>query len=279
MNENALLEMVRQALAEDVGAGDVTTELTVDADVQCRAVLTAKSDGVLSGMTVFRAVFDALDAGIGEWDAQSDGAAFTMGDVLAEFTANARATLTGERTALNFVQHLTGVASLTARFVAAVEGLDVRILDTRKTIPLFRELDKEAVLHGGGANHRRGLYDAILIKDNHIQAAGGIEEALRLAQAGKSAGMTVEIEVTSLEECDRALAMKPDIIMLDNMTLDEMREAIARRGDTVVQFEASGNVSLETVREVAETGVDIISVGALTHSAPAADISLGITQL
>ena len=279
MNDQIVRELVRQAIREDVGSGDVTTRLTVDPSLRCSVQMRAKSNGVLSGIAMFRACFDEVDAELGDWNAAADSASFVSGEVVARFEANAGATLTGERTALNFVQHFSGIASLTAQFVSAVAGLPVRILDTRKTLPLYRDLEKAAVVDGGGHNHRRGLYDAILIKDNHIRAAGGIEQALRRAQAEKAAGMTVEIEVTSLLECATALALGPDIIMLDNMSLDEMAEAVTLRDGKPIQFEASGNVSLATVRQVAETGVDIISVGALTHSAPAADLSLEIEQL
>ncbi len=270
--------MVRQALREDVGKGDITTRLTVDPGSRCHATLRAKSVGVLSGIAPFRMVFDILNARIKGWGAKRDGTAFQTGDILAEFTALTRATLSGERTALNFAQHLSGVASHTARFVKAIEGLDVLIMDTRKTLPLFRDLEKAAVLHGGGANHRHGLYDAILIKDNHIEAAGGIEEALGRAKRHAPADMKVEIEVSDLEECDRAAAAGADVIMLDNMDLEEMRQATRKHNASAVLFEASGNVTLDGVRRIAETGVDIISIGALTHSAPASDLSLKIEE-
>lgn len=279
MNKKVLKRMVRQALREDVGSGDITTRLTVDPASRCHATLRAKSDGVLSGMAPFRTVFDILPARIKDWEGKPDGTVFRAGDVLASFTALSRATLTGERTALNFLQHLSGVATYTARFVRAVEGLDVRIMDTRKTLPLFRELEKAAVLHGGGTNHRHGLYDAILVKDNHIQAAGGIEEALSRAKRGAAPGMKVEIEVGTLEECRRAAAAGADMIMLDNMELDDMRQATRAHRGTGVLFEASGNVTLDRVRQIAETGVDFISIGALTHSAPAADLSLKIEEI
>ena len=279
MNKKALKRMVRQAIREDVGSGDITTRLTVEPGSRCRATLRAKNDGILSGMAPFRMVFDILPARIKDWEGKPDGTVFRVGDVLASFTALSRATLTGERTALNFLQHLSGVATYTARFVKTVEGLDVRITDTRKTLPLFRELEKAAVLHGGGTNHRHGLYDAILIKDNHIQAAGGIEEALQCAKRGAPPGMKVEIEVSNIEECDRAVAAGADVIMLDNMDLDAMRQATREHRGTDVLFEASGNVTLDRVRQIAETGVDIISIGALTHSAPAADLSLKIEEV
>ncbi len=278
MNRKPLKRLVREALREDIRKGDITTRLTVAPASRCRAILRAKSDGVLSGMAPFRMVFNVLRAGAKNWEAKPDGAAFRTGEVLAEFSGRTRATLTGERTALNFVQHLSGIASQTARFVQAVEGLDVVITDTRKTMPLFRALEKAAVLHGGGTNHRHGLYDAVLIKDNHIQAAGGIEEALSCVKGNTPPGMKVEIEVTNLRQCDQAAAHDVDVIMLDNMGLDDMRQATEKHHGNGVLFEASGNVTLDNVKGIAETGVDLISVGALTHSAPAADLSLRIEQ-
>ena len=279
MNKKILKRMVRQALREDVGKGDITTRLTVARDSRCRAVLRAKSDGILSGMIPFRRVFDTLRARIEDWEGKPDGTAFRSGDLLAEFTALTRATLSAERTALNFVQHLSGVASHTARFVQAVEGLNVRITDTRKTLPLFRDLEKAAVLHGGGTNHRHGLYDAILIKDNHIRAAGSIEKALRCVKRGAPPDMKVEIEVTNLEQCDHAASAGADLIMLDNMDLEDMRQATRKHSGNDVLFEASGNVTLDRIRQIAETGVDVISIGTLTHSAPAADLSLKIEEV
>lgn len=270
--------MVESALHEDVGTGDITTGTTVKQDSRCHATLHAKCDGVLSGMALFREAFDQMHAHIGNWEGASDGTAFHSGDVLASFTADTRATLTAERTALNFLQALSGVATQTARFVKAVEGLDVNIVDTRKTIPLYRELQKQAVRDGGGANHRLGLYDAILIKENHIRAAGGIAEALALARSGTHDLMKVEIEVTTLKECDLAAEHQADVILLDNMSLEDMAQAVQTHQIARVQFEASGNVTLDNVRAVAETGVDIISIGALTHSAPAADLSLTIEE-
>jgi nicotinate-nucleotide pyrophosphorylase (carboxylating) len=278
MNEESLNGLILQALKEDVGPQDVTTELTVPENARCTARLIAKQDGVLSGMTPFRLVFDHTDSRVTDWDSREDGAPFTRGDTLAEFSGNTRGILTGERTALNFLQHLTGVASLTAQFVKAIEDLPAKIYDTRKTTPLFRSLEKAAVVHGGGTNHRHALYDGILIKENHIQAAGGIPQALENAKSGNHQSMKIEIEVQNLEECELAVQHEPDIIMLDNMSNDDMAKAVKLAYDKSIAFEASGNVNLQTVRAIAETGVDIISVGALTHSAPAADVSLLITQ-
>lgn len=278
MKPDILKHWIVQALKEDVGPQDITSELTVPEDSKCTARLVAKQDGVLSGMSPFRMVFDHTNSEISDWNSEDDGSVFNIGDTLAEFSGNTRGILTGERTALNFLQHLTGVASLTAQHVQAVEGLDVKICDTRKTTPLFRSMEKEAVVHGGGTNHRQALYDGILIKENHIQAAGGIAEALKKSKAGNHHLMKIEIEVRDLDECKLAIEHGADIIMLDNMTTEDMTKAVSLSDANNITFEASGNVNLKTVRGIAETGVDIISIGALTHSAPAADVSLLITQ-
>ncbi len=270
--------LVRDALMEDVGQGDVTTNATIDVDSRCRAILTAKQDGVLSGMQPFRAVFDVLEANVEEWSALADGSTFRAGDRVASFVGNTREILTGERVALNFVQRLSGVATLTAAYVKAVEGTGAKICDTRKTTPLMRRLQKQAVIHGGGTNHRYALFDGVLIKENHIVGAGGVAEAIRRAVQGTHHLMRIEVEVTNREELDEALAAGADAILLDNMSVDEMREAVEVAKERNVILEASGNVSLETVRAIAETGVHVISVGALTHSAPAVDLSLKITH-
>jgi nicotinate-nucleotide pyrophosphorylase (carboxylating) len=271
-----LESLVRDALTEDVGQADVTTEATIDPSSRCHAVLTAKQDGVLSGMQVFRMVFDTLDARPAHWEALSDGAAFRAGDCLAAFEGNTRSVLTGERVALNFVQRLSGIATLTSAYVKAVEGTGAKICDTRKTTPLIRRLEKQAVIHGGGANHRYALFDGVLIKENHIAGAGGIAEAVSRASRGTHHLMRIEVEVTNLEELDEAVAAGADAVLLDNMDLDTMREAVERTRNTGVILEASGNITLERVRAVAETGVHVISVGALTHSASAIDLSLRI---
>jgi nicotinate-nucleotide pyrophosphorylase (carboxylating) len=269
-----LKRLVAEALEEDIGQEDITTNRTVPADARCRARLLAKQDGVLSGITVFRLVFDTLNAGIAEWDALSDGTRFVYGDEIATFLGNTRAVLTAERTALNFVQRLSGIATLTSKYVAAVNGLDVKVCDTRKTTPLLRRLEKEAIVHGGGANHRHNLFNGVVIKENHIAAAGGIRNAVTNATRGVHHLMKVEVEVTTLDEFDQAVAAGADAIMLDNMSLENMREAAMRAKGTSIVLEASGNASLERIRAMAETGVHVISVGALTHSAPAADFSL-----
>ncbi len=269
-----LKRLIMDALDEDIGQEDITTNRTVPADARCHARLVAKEDGVLSGIGVFRMVFDCMRANIREWDALSDGARLHKGDEVATFEGNARAVLTAERTALNFVRHLSGVATLTSKYVKAVEGLNVKVCDTRKTTPLMRQLEKEAVVHGGGTNHRHNLFNGVVIKENHISAAGGITAAVKNATSGVHHLMKIEVEVTSLEELEEAIAAGADAIMLDNMSYDTMREAVRRVGNRNILLEASGNANLERIRAMAETGVHVISVGALTHSAPAFDFSL-----
>lgn len=277
-NDRHIQKLIRWALREDIGPEDITTRLTVPENTQCRARLVAKQDGVLSGINLFRRVFEEMDSDMSHWQALEDGKSFRMGQELASFSALTRATLTGERTALNFLQHLTGVATLTYRHVQAVDGFKVRVCDTRKTTPLFRDLEKAAVVHGGGHNHRQSLYDGVLIKENHITAAGGITQAVTQAKSGTHHLMKIEIEVTDLKECGEAVDAGAEVIMLDNMSLDDMRSAVETYREKAIQFEASGNVSLDIIRDIAATGVHIISIGALTHSAPAADISLLIDQ-
>jgi nicotinate-nucleotide pyrophosphorylase (carboxylating) len=271
-------EVVRLALAEDIGPGDITTQATVPADARCQAIIRAKDSGVLSGTSIARQVFERLDAALGHWEALSDGAHFETGDPVISFEGLAAAILTGERTALNFLQHLSGIATATAAYVEAVAGTGAVICETRKTTPLLRQLEKQAVLHGGGRNHRHALYDAMLIKENHIAAAGGIRQALEAAQGARSHMTRIEIEVTSLEQLREALQGQPDAVLLDNMDLDTLREAVAIAQGSGVILEASGNMTLDRVRPVAETGVSIISVGALTHSVQAVDLSLLITS-
>lgn len=274
-----LSDLVREALAEDIGQGDITTNATVPADARCQAWLIGKQDGVLSGINVFRHVFEVLEADIREWDGLTDGARFRKGDKIVGFQGRTRAVLMGERVALNFVQRLSGIATLTARYKAALDGLKVRLCDTRKTTPLMRKLEKDAVVHGGGTNHRYALFDGVLIKENHITAAGGIRTAIKRAVEGTHHLMKIGIEVTNLEELREAVDAGADAILLDNMSLEDMRRAVEMvRGKKIV-LEASGNITLETVRSVAETGVDLISVGALTHSAPAVDLSLIIKNV
>jgi nicotinate-nucleotide pyrophosphorylase (carboxylating) len=268
--------VVRMALVEDLGrAGDVTAQACIPDGARMRAVFAARKAGVLAGIDCVRLAVLAMDPGASIALKLRDGDAFEAGAVLAEVEADARAFLAAERTALNLLGRLCGIATLTRAYVEAVAGTKARIADTRKTTPGLRALEKHAVLCGGGVNHRFGLDDAILIKDNHVAVCGGVGEAVRRARAVVGHLMKVEVEVDGLDQLDEALAAGPDVIMLDNFTLPMLREAVARTAGRIT-LEASGGVNLETVRGIAETGVDVISVGALTHSAPALDVGLDV---
>ncbi|MGV8928688.1 MAG: carboxylating nicotinate-nucleotide diphosphorylase [Brevundimonas sp.] len=268
--------IVRAALAEDLGrAGDVTSRACIPEDARMRAVFAARKAGVLAGLDCVRLSLLAMDPTATIDLRLRDGAAFEAGTILAEVEADARAFLAAERTALNLLGRMCGIATLTQAYVAAVAGTTARIADTRKTTPGLRALEKHAVLCGGGVNHRFGLDDAVLIKDNHVAVCGGVGEAIRRARTAVGHLMKVEIEIDGLEQLDEALAAGPDVIMLDNFTLPMLREAVGRVAGRVT-LEASGGVNLETVQAIAETGVDVISVGALTHSAPSLDVGLDI---
>ncbi len=268
--------IVRAALAEDLGrAGDVTARACIPERARMRAVFAARKAGVLAGIDCVRLAVLAMDPKASIALRLRDGTAFEAGAALAEVEADARAFLAAERTALNLLGRLCGIATLTRAYVEAVAGTRTRIADTRKTTPGLRALEKHAVLCGGGVNHRFGLDDAILIKDNHVAVCGGAGEAVRRARAAVGHLMKVEVEVDGLDQLDEALAAGPDVIMLDNFTLPMLREAMARTAGRIT-LEASGGVNLETVRAIAETGVDVISVGALTHSAPALDVGLDV---
>ena len=266
-----MTDLIDRALAEDVGVGDLTTAAVVPDGARARARIDQKAPGVVAGLEVTNGVFERLDPELrferlvaeGEW---------RDGGPVAEIEGAAAPILTGERVALNFLGHLSGVATLTARYVEAVEGTGATVLDTRKTTPGLRALEKEAVRAGGGTNHRAGLYDALLVKENHSALAGGVGRATRLALE-RAAGVPVEVECASPAEVEEALAAGAGRLLLDNMSLEELRTVVALV-DGRAQLEASGGVNLETVREIAETGVDFVSVGALTHSAPALDLSL-----
>lgn len=271
-----MIELIDQALSEDVGSGDVTTDLLVPAGATGRAVLTQKAPGVLAGLRVAEAVFHRVDPSL-RWHAHAEEGIWRDGGRVAEVAGASRSILTAERVALNFLQRLSGVATLTARYVEAVAGTGARILDTRKTTPGLRILEKQAVLAGGGHNHRGGLFDAILVKENHAAMAGGVGEATRRATAA-AGGLPVEVECQTLDEVHEALAAGAPRILLDNMDNDRLREAVSLTGGRA-ELEASGGVNLDTVRAIAETGVDFISVGALTHSAPALDVSLILEPL
>ncbi|NGP52307.1 carboxylating nicotinate-nucleotide diphosphorylase [Thioalkalivibrio sp. XN8] len=267
-------DVVARALAEDVGPGDVTADL-VPPGCRAEATVITREDAVLCGTAWFERVFAMLDPAVSiAWQA-ADGDPVAAGAELCRLAGPARPLLSGERTALNFLQSLSGTATLARRYADAVAGTGCRVLDTRKTVPGLRSAQKYAVACGGAANHRHGLFDALLIKENHIIAAGGLDQALRAARA-RHPGLTLEIEVESLVELDLALAGEPDIIMLDNFDLAALREAVVRthRAPGAIRLEASGNVSLATVRAIAETGVDYISVGELTKNLRAVDLSM-----
>jgi len=273
-----LLDAIRRALAEDLGPGDATTDSIVPAEAAMRGRIIAKQDGVVAGLDVAQAVYEMVDARI-DFQAQAgEGEAVARGRVLALVSGPARGLLTAERTALNFLGRMSGIASLTRQFVEAVAGTKAVILDTRKTAPGLRAADKLAVKRGGGQNHRIGLYDMVLIKDNHIDFAGSITAAVERARAG-APGLEIEVEARTLDHVREALALGIERILLDNMTPETMAEAVKMR-DAFVRatqvsplLEASGNVTLETVRRIAGTGVDYISSGALTHSAKVFDVS------
>jgi len=270
----ATAQLVRAALAEDVGAGDVTTTATVDAQARARALITQKAPGMIYGLDMAEAVFAQLDADVRCERLVAEGVWRDEGGPVLSISGLARALLTGERTALNFLAHLSGVATMSARAAAAVQGTGARVLDTRKTTPGLRALEKAAVAAGGATNHRAGLYDAILIKENHIAAAGGIAQAVERARAAapELAG-TLEVEVRDPREIDEALAVAAPRLLLDNMDASQLRAAVAQV-DGRAELEASGRVTLESLRELADTGVQWLSMGALTHSAPALDLSL-----
>ncbi|MCG2663623.1 MAG: carboxylating nicotinate-nucleotide diphosphorylase [Brevundimonas sp.] len=271
--------VVRMALAEDLGrAGDVTALACIPADARMKAGFVARKPGVLAGIDCVRLAVLAMDPQASVDLRLEDGDAFEAGAVLAVVEAEARAFLSAERTALNLVGRLSGVATLTRAYVQAVAGTKARIADTRKTTPGLRALEKHAVACGGGINHRFGLDDAILIKDNHVAVCGGVAEAVRRARAFAPHLMKVEVEVDGLDQLEAVLGLiaegaAPDVVMLDNFSLDDLRTAVARVAGRLT-LEASGGVDLTTVRGIAETGVDVISVGALTHSAPVLDIGL-----
>jgi nicotinate-nucleotide pyrophosphorylase (carboxylating) len=281
---DACRHLIESALVEDLGtASDLTSRAVIPEALEGRAVFVARSAGVLAGLPAVALTLAAVDRRLVFESLKQDGAPLAAGERVAVVAGPMRAILSAERTALNFLQRLSGVATQTRRFVEAVAGLPCHILDTRKTTPGWRRLEKYAVRAGGGHNHRMGLYDGVLIKDNHLAALGSGAETLEQAVAGARAlvGHTVPlgIEVDTLEQVDRALACAPDIVLLDNMPADVLREAVRRRNATApgVLLEASGGITLANVRAVAETGVDRISVGALTHSAPALDVALDYT--
>ncbi|HET6231437.1 MAG TPA: carboxylating nicotinate-nucleotide diphosphorylase [Longimicrobiaceae bacterium] len=274
---SALIDM---ALAEDVGDGDWTTLWTFPAQRRAEARLVAKAPGVVSGLAVAEEVFRRVDPMLRMEREVQDGADVLPEELVLFIRGSARTILTAERVALNFLQRLSGVATVTRRYVEAVAGTGARVIDTRKTTPGMRVLEKRAVLDGGGANHRHGLHDMVLIKDNHIAAAGGIRQAVEAVRAQNHRGLKVEVETATLDQVDEALKAGVDRIMFDNMPVPMLRQAVRRvdeHGGAKPETEASGGITLETIRDVAETGVDLISVGALTHSAPSLDLSLRLS--
>ncbi len=277
---DALLDsLIGAALAEDVGEGDVTTLWTVDAGRRARATIHAKEAVVVAGGRAAELSFQRVDPELTVEILAPDGASLSPGSAILTVVGSARSILTGERTALNFLARLSGIATLTRSYVDAVQGTKARILDTRKTTPGWRALEKWAVRVGGGANHRMGLYDMVLVKDNHIAAAGGVLEAVRAVDERNDRGLPVEVEVTSLREARELRGTSVDRILIDNMTTDETAAVVLEVSewpDPRPELEASGNMSLDRVRRVAETGVDWISVGALTHSARWVDLSLDL---
>ncbi len=273
---NPIEELFKKALAEDIGQGDITTLATIEDNCQGRAIIISKQDGVLAGIKAAEKIFFLVDEDLDINTFHQEGDLIGPGEKIITISGRISSILTAERTALNFLAHLSGIATLTSRFVDKVKPLNAKITDTRKTTPLLRQLEKEAVKSGGGANHRMGLFDMILIKENHIEGAGSIREAIMRSKEfvkRKNLHVPIEVETTTLDEVREAVSCGADRIMLDNMGLDEMRKAVGIVAGRA-EVEASGGVSLESVEAIAETGVDFISIGALTHSAPAFDFSL-----
>lgn len=267
--------LLTMALEEDLGRGDVTTQATIPSDRYASGKIAAKADLTVAGLPLAKRILALVDAAAELQVLVSEGTVVKKGQVVIEMSGNAAALLIAERTMLNFLQHMSGVATLTRKFVDAISGTKCKIIDTRKTLAGFRLLDKYAVTQGGGTNHRMGLDDGILIKDNHIVVCGGVGAAVRKARENASALLRIEVECTSQAEVQEAIEARADIILLDNMTTQQMADAV-RLVNGRALLEASGNMSLERVREVAETGVDFISVGALTHSVSAVDLSMSV---
>jgi len=278
MNLMNIEYILKNALLEDIGSGDVTTSSIIPENHRSKAVMIAKDDFLLAGVTFAERVFKLIDSGLRFKTYKEDGNAVKEGDVIAELNGNSRLLLMAERTALNLLQRLSGIATLTHKFVESVKGLPVRIVDTRKTTPGIRALEKYAVRVGGGCNHRFGLFDGILIKDNHINVVGNIRKAIKMAKKNSHHMLKIEVEAKSLREVRDALSEGAHIIMLDNMSIRDIRQSVnlIRGKNPHVIIEASGNMNLKNIRAVAETGVDLISIGALTHSAVAVDISMKV---
>lgn len=276
LDKRTLDSLAAQWLAEDTGHGDVTTRAVVPSHRAGRARIEARDEGVVAGVEIAAACFDVASGGALRFERlRADGDEVAPGDVVARIEGPLGPLLTAERTALNLLGHLSGIATITRRFAKEVEGTTARLVDTRKTTPGLRLLEKSAVVAGGGSNHRFGLDDGVLVKDNHVAAAGGVTEAVARARARVPHGLKIEVEVSSLDELDEAMAAGADVVLLDNMSPEMVGAAVARAGGKVV-LEASGGIDLSNVRRYAETGVDLISVGALTHSAPNVDLSLEV---
>ncbi|MBI3609466.1 MAG: carboxylating nicotinate-nucleotide diphosphorylase [Nitrospirae bacterium] len=278
MSAARIRDIVSRALGEDIGSGDLTTRLLFPKSIQAEAAIRVKQEAILAGLPVAEAVFRKVDPKLKFKPLARDGDRVEPGTIVARVKGDGRFLLKGERVALNFLQHLSGIATLTAQFVEAVRGTKVTILDTRKTTPGLRALEKYAVRMGGGQNHRMNLSDGILIKDNHIALAGSLRNAVQAAKRKASRGLAVEVEAADLSEVEAALAAGADIILLDNMSIPQLKEAVSLIHGRA-RTEVSGGVHLHNIREIAATGVDFVSIGALTHSAPAVDINMDITPL
>lgn len=278
INKKELNRIIINALKEDIGKGDITTNLIIPKNQKGKAFFLAKEDGIVAGLIIVKEIFKKLDKKIVIKNFVREGQKIKRGKKIAEINGSLRALLTGERTALNFLQRMSGIATITFRYVEQLKGTKTKILDTRKTAPGLRMLDKYAVKIGGGTNHRFGLYDMVLIKDNHIKAANNITNAVVKIKKGLKKKIKIEVETSNLEEVKEALANKVDIIMLDNMPIDMIQEAV-KLIDGKAKVEASGNVNIDNVRKIAQTGVDFISVGELTHSVKALDISMKIENI
>lgn len=278
IKENILIDkIIKQALLEDIGTGDITTESIIPSNLKAKGIIKTSEEGVVAGLDIVRLVFQKLDSEIIFQEKIKDGTKITRNKALAEITGSAQTILQGERVALNFLQRMSGIATITSKFCQEIKDFPVRIVDTRKTTPGLRILEKYAVRMGGGYNHRFGLYDAVLIKDNHIAVAGGIKSAVNSIRKQISHTVKIEVEVENLSQLQEALKMKVNIIMLDNMDLETMKEAV-KMVKSKALIEASGGITLEKVREIAQTGVDLISIGALTHSVKSLDIGMEILK-
>jgi len=276
IKENILIDkIIEQALLEDIGTGDITSESIIPSNLKTKGIIKTSEEGVVAGLDIVFLVFKKLDSEICFQPKIKDGNKILPGEILAKISGSARTILKGERVALNFLQRMSGIATITSKFCQQVKDFPVRIVDTRKTTPVLRILEKYAVRMGGGHNHRFGLYDAVLIKDNHIAVAGGIRSAVNSVRKQISHTAKIEVEVENLSQLQEALKVQVDIIMLDNMDLDTMKEAVKMAKGKVI-IEASGEITLEKVRKIAQIGVDLISVGALTHSVKSLDISMEI---